>query len=484
MPDGYSFCPHCGNPFVRSDNASISPYDYEECVAEYLKQSGYKNVYTTKKSGDYGADVIGISPKGERVCVQCKKYNSPVGVKAVQEIYSAKAYYKCELAYVVTTSSFTPQAQELAAKTGVRLFTFVPDASSLPKGKHLVQKSYGGTASRSKNTSKSSHNYGLLILFLALVACVIFTGVSLKNSEAKKQKLRESTIASAVNKDEDPSATISDQQNKGSGKSVSVIVDGVCYFLNNDHLEVFCLSDVKKTSISIREEIDGIPVTVIRTEAFCNEKNIISVTLPSSVTEIRTSAFSGCTELATINLPDRLTEISQNAFRSCTSLQSISIPSSVISIKPEAFCNTGLSTISLESVEEIGRSAFADCNLSSIYLSHTLKTIGDGAFHNNRMLQSIIIPEGVTYVGDECFLNCEGLKSISLPESLTGIGVRCFDGCKALTEIKIPPNVERLSGSRMFYGDISLENIYVPANCKIPNGNNPFDGCNARIVFY
>ena len=246
----------------------------------------------------------------------------------------------------------------------------------------------------------------------------------------------------------------------------------------------FCLYDVKRTNIRISESIDGIPVTVIKSEAFHNEENIITVALPSSITDIQQGAFATCRKLTSINLPDGLTEISDNAFILCQSLQAISIPNTVKRIGSGAFDGTALSTISLENVEIIEDNAFASCKLSSVYLSSELKEICDRAFNNNRHLQKITIPEGVTFIGRECFQYCENLKSITLPESLTSIGIRCFDGCKTLKEIKIPPNVESLSGTQMFSGDVSLEVIYVPADCKIPNGEKPFDGCNARIVFY
>ncbi len=98
------------------------PYEYEEYVAEELRQEGFTEVDTTPKSGDFGADVL--ARDGERrVCVQCKRYapGHPVGVKAVQEIYSAKAYYGCDDAYLYTTSEFTKAAMEMANELGVVL---------------------------------------------------------------------------------------------------------------------------------------------------------------------------------------------------------------------------------------------------------------------------------------------------------------------------------------------------------------------------
>ena len=91
-------------------------------MAEELRQDGFTEVDTTPKSGDFGADVLAMDG-GRRVCVQCKRYapGHPVGVKAVQEIYSAKDYYGCDDAYIYTTSDYTKAAVDMAGELGVIL---------------------------------------------------------------------------------------------------------------------------------------------------------------------------------------------------------------------------------------------------------------------------------------------------------------------------------------------------------------------------
>ena len=101
---------------------NLDPYEYEEYVAEELRSDGFTDVDTTPKSGDFGADVL--ARDGDRkVCVQCKRYapGHLVGVKAVQEIYSAKDYYGCDDAYIYTTSDYSPAAVEMANELGVVL---------------------------------------------------------------------------------------------------------------------------------------------------------------------------------------------------------------------------------------------------------------------------------------------------------------------------------------------------------------------------
>ena len=99
----------------------MSGTEFEDFMAEILHRSGIEVLELTKGSGDFGADIIVIH-EGERTAVQCKRYSRPIGVKAVQEAVSAKDYYKCPKAAVITNSTFTRQARELAEESGVILW--------------------------------------------------------------------------------------------------------------------------------------------------------------------------------------------------------------------------------------------------------------------------------------------------------------------------------------------------------------------------
>ena len=107
---------------VTQFSSSMSGTDYEKYVAYQLKRAGFVKAEVTKKSSDFGADIILTDKDGSRMCVQCKQYSKPVGVKAVQEVIGAKVYYGCSRAAVITTSTFTPAAKELAQRSGVELY--------------------------------------------------------------------------------------------------------------------------------------------------------------------------------------------------------------------------------------------------------------------------------------------------------------------------------------------------------------------------
>jgi restriction system protein len=96
--------------------------EFELFVRNQLVQRGYQNVDTTPDSGDMGADLV-VRQNGKVIVIQCKRCSSPVGVNAVQEVLGAKSFYKANEAWVVTDSTFTKAARQLArsARPRVRL---------------------------------------------------------------------------------------------------------------------------------------------------------------------------------------------------------------------------------------------------------------------------------------------------------------------------------------------------------------------------
>lgn len=67
-----------------------------------------------------GADVIAYKDNLKYV-IQVKFYNNPVGNKAVQEVTGAIGMYKADKGIVVTNSTFTPSAVELANANNIEL---------------------------------------------------------------------------------------------------------------------------------------------------------------------------------------------------------------------------------------------------------------------------------------------------------------------------------------------------------------------------
>lgn len=96
-------------------------HEFEYYCAELLKKSGFQEVEVTRGSGDYGIDIL-AEKDGVTYAIQCKRYNAPVGVKAVQEAYAGRDYYDRMVGAVLTNQYFTQPAVEAARKLKILLW--------------------------------------------------------------------------------------------------------------------------------------------------------------------------------------------------------------------------------------------------------------------------------------------------------------------------------------------------------------------------
>lgn len=90
-------------------------------LLDILLNNGFNNVKVTQYSGDFGVDIIAYKDD-IKYAIQCKKYSSPVGIKAVQEVIGSKTMNDCHVAVVLTNNYFTSSAKELAKKNNVLLW--------------------------------------------------------------------------------------------------------------------------------------------------------------------------------------------------------------------------------------------------------------------------------------------------------------------------------------------------------------------------
>ena len=96
-------------------------HDFEYYCADLLAANGFLDVEVTKGSGDFGADIL-AEKDGITYAVQCKCYDKPIGVKAVQEVYAGRDFYGRMVGVVMTNQYFTQPAVELAQKLNIMLW--------------------------------------------------------------------------------------------------------------------------------------------------------------------------------------------------------------------------------------------------------------------------------------------------------------------------------------------------------------------------
>lgn len=104
-----------------SDMDLMEGHEFEYYCADLLRRAGFLEVEVTRGSGDYGVDIL-AERDGVTYAVQCKRYDGPVGVKAVQEAYAGRDYYDRMVGAVMTNQYFTRPAVEVARKLKILLW--------------------------------------------------------------------------------------------------------------------------------------------------------------------------------------------------------------------------------------------------------------------------------------------------------------------------------------------------------------------------
>ena len=105
-------------------------------------------------------------------------------------------------------------------------------------------------------------------------------------------------------------------------------------------------------------------------------------------------------------------------------------------------------------------------SLTSVTISNSLTSIGEGAFSNCSSLTSVTIPNSVKSIGKSAFSNCSSLTSVTIPNSVTSIGYNAFDGCSGLTSVTIPNSVTSI-GSGAFDNCNSIKKLYYDCTVNV-----------------
>ncbi|MER0443050.1 restriction endonuclease [Streptomyces sp. Edi4] len=92
---------------------ALSPGGFEEAVAQLCRRDGCTYVTVLGGAGDRAGDVTARTPDGRWLLVQCKRFAEARKVRA-EVLYQVNGTYRdthrCDMAAVVTTSTFTTSA--------------------------------------------------------------------------------------------------------------------------------------------------------------------------------------------------------------------------------------------------------------------------------------------------------------------------------------------------------------------------------------
>ena len=100
----------------------LSPKEFEFLVAEALRRAGYREVRVVGRPRDRGIDITCKDEKGDKVIVQCKSLcKRKIGSPEVRSLIGSMVLEGAKKALIVSTSSFSEPAKELAKRYNVEV---------------------------------------------------------------------------------------------------------------------------------------------------------------------------------------------------------------------------------------------------------------------------------------------------------------------------------------------------------------------------
>lgn len=161
------------------------------------------------------------------------------------------------------------------------------------------------------------------------------------------------------------------------------------YLLENDKATIIGYLG-KEENVVIPSNYNNLPITIVGSNAFYKNFDLVSVELPDSIEILEVSSFCSCESLTTIKLSNKLKRIEESTFGNCY-------------------------------------------ELTNIEFNNNLEFIGHNAFIQCSKLKSLTLPVSVTTIDTYAFAWCMGLESIYIPTSVINMGQGAVYGCSSLT---------------------------------------------------
>lgn len=322
-----------------------------------------------------------------------------------------------------------------------------------------------------------------------------------------------------VNNTSDTVVSIGSQAFKGAKKLTSVTLNGFS-------LPDYTFEDVNGLKGGLTIKLTN--VTTFGNMPFKNASNLEHIEITGPITNFGSSTFLGCHNLSTVKVVNALeapAACSNGTFDGLTGLTSVEMHG--ISIGGYAFRNVnGPSNmkVTLTNVGSVGYQAFYRAqNISEIYISGPLTTIGNGSyrecpnlkkltvintgdtvvtagngesnplleeihiegkinisggpvFQNNPSLKHVYVGYGVEIVGSYAFYKCYALETMYLADTVTTIGDRAID---------MDGSGRQTSASFMFVDENGNMDNTMPTSLEVIDGHflKHFTIANTQLIF-
>lgn len=208
----------------------------------------------------------------------------------------------------------------------------------------------------------------------------------------------------------------------------------------------------KPTKVTIKSQIDGIPVVAV--DEYCFERNqyITSLTIENGVKEIYAYAFSGCNNLTSIKLCDSITALYSYSFAQAKA-KNIVLPASLVSFEA-AFAGASVESFSISSANKNFKTE------NGILYSADKKVLF--AYPALKAADEFSVPEGVTEIAESAF-TLASIDKIILPSTVVGVYAYAFGNSK-ISSIVLNDGLEEISAYAFAYTRITELNL--PSSIK------------------
>ena len=222
---------------------------------------------------------------------------------------------------------------------------------------------------------------------------------------------------------------------------------GLGYVVRNGevHIEDYTDSTIRDT-VTIPDDVDGVPVTVISDFSVCNAETLRVINIGKNVREIGAWAMTNNQKLQAFNVSPE-----NEYFTSIDGVIYTKDLETLVAYPPAKGVDVSDDNVVLD---------------DSAGLSYTIpdgvRVIRSKAFYKCGYLEEINLPDSLEIIEEKAFHYCSAVKGFTLPEGLIEIGKDAFAYCwsEDFTELSIPASVERI-GEYAMYNTNAIVTIYV-----------------------
>ena len=182
---------------------------------------------------------------------------------------------------------------------------------------------------------------------------------------------------------------------------------------------------------------------------------------------ISDNAFHDCKNIITITIPSTVSHIGV-AFDNCSSLTNIIVAED--NAGSYSSINGNLYLYALGG--HFSRYAIGKSNDTFVVPSENIAYIDSYAFYKATSLKKVTISEGITYIGSEAFRECKNLTEITIPASITEIEITAFLYCDNLTKIYYAGSEAKWNNIKNIESLLLNENTLIQFNDGHDNANH------------